>query len=143
MQKEHSDVTLRIREVTKATDGRRGKGKQVYDKHRKELNSIVTSFLKAMPKDGSVEEYTMQYQIHNNRWREHCRNMCSRYPWFVANPDQFEKSVQLMQKRILRDKAPLKFLWVFYIKPLWWVPVLSAAIYAITEFVLPLIKAAL
>ncbi len=140
-KRELSDTELRVRSMTKATDPRRGKVKQVFSKHRKELNTIVTSFLQSIPKDGSVDAYTAQYQIHNNRWREHCRSMVSRYPWIEVNPDRFEQSVQLVQKKILRQKQPMRFLWMFYIRPLWWMPVLSAIIYLVYEYVFPLLTA--
>ena len=140
-KRELSDTELRVRSMTKANDPRRGKGKRILQEHRAELNSIVTSFLKSIPQNGTVDDYTEQYLVHNNRWKQHCQNMNKRYEWMNADATLFERNVELAQRKMLRQKRPLQWLWLFYIKRALPLFLLSAAIYIIYEFIyLPIIN---
>ena len=89
-KRELSDTELRVRSMTKANDPRRGKGKRILQEHRAELNSIVTAFLRSIPQNGTVDDYTEQYLVHNNRWKQHCQNMNKRYEWMNADATLFD-----------------------------------------------------
>lgn len=133
MTREHSDFELQLRKNTKAVDLRRGKGQRILKEHRDALNTIVTSFLKSVPQNGTSDDYQQQYLIHDNRWKEHCRNMNHRYPWLKADATLFYTNVELVQRNMMCQKMPLRWLWTFYLKRILPFVLLGAAIYVITE----------
>lgn len=121
--------------MTKGTDPRRGKAERIVQEHREALNKIVTDFLKSVPQNGTAADYQKQYNTHNTRWVNHCNNMNQRYPGLNADATLFYSNVELLQRRMMRKKMPLQWLWTFYLKRLLPFVLLGAVIYLLTEVI--------
>ncbi len=137
MRVEHSDTTLRVRSMTKATDRRRGRGGVIVKQHTDALNGMVNGFLKATRGNPSAEDAEANFRQYHHQWQQHCRNMNINHPWLNADPEQFTRSVQLISQKAQKRLQPGRYYWNNYGLKITAAVVLGIIIYAITEYVLP------
>lgn len=138
MKPEHTDTTLRIRSMTKATDLRRGKMQQISSKTQTKLRDLCTEFASKLPKDGSSADYNKYYQTYDTRWRLYCNGQMQKYDGLQLDVQAFSNRVSIAQNRSMRQSKPLIWLWHFHVKRYLPFVALAGGIYLLTEYVWPM-----
>lgn len=137
MKRTLSATELHVRKWTKSTDKRRGRVQVIAKRHTKELNDMVTGFLKELPQGCTPDEAQTIFNVYNARWKKHCANMNARHEWINADPLLFEKNVRLLNERVLKKSQPWAWVWRHRIWPAMPFILLGVAIYLVVDVLLP------